>query len=66
MLQEYVARARAITEKRKEEFDAFVKALTPSELRRYNRHQRSSGGRAIRRVRPNGRPITGFFKHVLW
>lgn len=46
--QDYIARAKVIREKRKEEFDTFMKSVTPEEIRRYNRHQKSRGRRRIR------------------
>lgn len=46
--QDYAARAKVILEKREEEFNTFMKSVTPEEIRRYNRHQKIKGGRRIR------------------
>jgi hypothetical protein len=47
-LQEYAARAKVVAEKRKEEFDAFAKTVTRTDITRYNRFQRSKGANGIR------------------
>ena len=56
-------RANALREKRKEEFDAFVKTVTRSEVMRYNRHQRAVGKLGIR-VKFPSRPLSPFFRCV--
>ncbi|KAF9653564.1 hypothetical protein BDM02DRAFT_3107481 [Thelephora ganbajun] len=61
--QEYAVRAKAVAEKRKEEFNAFVKTVTPADVIRYNRHQRNKGATGIR-VRFNDRPLSSFMRYA--
>jgi len=63
--QEYTARAKAIAEKRKEEFDAFLKTVSPLDILRYNRHQRSKGAnRILVKFHDRDRPLTSFMRYV--
>jgi len=63
MLQEYAVRAKAVSEKLKEEFDAYTKTITPEEVIRYNRFKRSKGGYGIR-IKFGSRPMYSFMRRV--
>lgn len=62
-IQEYAARARVVAEKRKEEFDAFMKTISRSDIVHLNRVRRSKGKNRIR-VKASPRPLTNFMAHV--
>jgi len=62
--QEYTARAQVIQAKRREEFDAFVKTVTLSEIKRYNRHVRSTGRGWMIHSKSTGRPLSSFLRYL--
>jgi len=59
--QDYSVRAKVVAEKRKEEFEAFTKTLTPDDVDRYNRFRRSTGLLPLR-FKSVKRPHNSFIK----
>jgi len=65
MPQKYMTSAQVIRDKRREEFNAFVKTLTPQEVRRYNHEQTNKGKSRIRVKFPESSPRESpFMKYV--
>jgi len=64
--RDYAVRAKEMTEKRREEFNAFLKTVTPLDILRYNRHQRGRGRHGIRvKFKDSGRrPLNAFISYV--
>jgi len=60
--QEYRVRAKALSEKRKEDFLAFTRSADPLDISRYNRHQKSKGGRRIRVKTVDKRSPTSYLR----
>jgi len=63
--QEYTVRARAMSEKRKEEFAAFVETIAPKDIVRYNRRQVESGRSRVRvKFASRGRQLSPFMRYL--